>query len=409
MTTGQGDLAALQEKAQEDYLDYLRDAANDFEQAIAALKTPIADGQASFSENDDATLKKARNTAHKLKGNALMYGYGPLGEAAGHLEALLGISRSDDSEIGQIMALISIIDDITDICAAARKPEPDWLRKTPPETLSAYVRDAVSGADTVQSLVGVSSSPTPPAMALNRKSILLAYKDPWISGLLASLLEPSFEVHQCQTGLCAIKTINRVTPDLVVTEQTFDDTSGFIIAEQARGRAGNDALPVIMIMESDDQGDIAYALSQGITDYFETAHDVLPLTLRIRDLMTGPKSRILVVDDDSAVRDLLTRRFEAEGFVVDTVGDGVEALSYLTQHTPDLVILDRLMPRLEGTAVLYEIQSKINLKSIPVMILTAMTSRSEASEWFKRGAIDFIAKPFNPDEVIMRAKKYIDK
>ena len=408
MTTGQGNLAALQEKAQEDYLDYLRDAANDFEQAIAALKLPNAHDSPTFSQNQDSSIKTAQSTAHKIKGNALMYGYGPLGEAAGRLESLLANSRSEDTEASQIMALISIIDDITDICAATRKPEPDWLRKTSPETINAYGRELDSGADTVQGPVGVRSSPTPPALALNRKSILLAYKDPWVSGLLASLLEPSFEVHQCQTGLCAIKTINRVTPDLVVTEKTFDDTSGFIIAEQARGRAGNGALPVIMIMESDDQADIAYALSQGITDYFETAHEVLPLTLRIRDLMTGPKSRILIVDDDSAVRDLLTRRFETEGFYVDTAGDGVEALSYLTQHTPDLVILDRLMPRLEGTAVLYEIQSKINLKSIPVMILTAMTSRSEASEWFKRGAIDFIAKPFNPDEVVMRAKKYIE-
>ena len=66
------------------------------------------------------------------------------------------------------------------------------------------------------------------------------------------------------------------------------------------------------------------------------------------------------------------------------------------------------MPRLEGGTVLYEIQNKINLKSIPVLILTAMVNQGEAKSWFERGAADFIPKPFDPDEVVMRVKQHLE-
>ena len=163
-----------------------------------------------------------------------------------------------------------------------------------------------------------------------------------------------------------------------------------------------------MVTNDENQADIAEALSLGVVDYFENSFDILPVALRIKEIIQKDKPRVLIVDDDSAVRSLLRHRFETDDIEVETANDGVAALKYLETHTPDLVILDRLMPRLEGTAVLYEIKNKINLKSIPVMILTAMSNRNEASEWFKRGAVDFIAKPFNPDEVLMRARKYIE-
>ena len=97
------------------------------------------------------------------------------------------------------------------------------------------------------------------------------------------------------------------------------------------------------------------------------------------------------------------------GLNVDIAGDGLEALNYLGQTRPDLVLLDRFMPRLEGGTVLYEIQNKINLKSIPVLILTSMVNHGEAKSWFERGAADFIPKPFDPEEVVLRVKQHLNK
>ena len=375
-------LALQQRQAAEKYLGYLSNAAVVFEDAISHLM----DGCAQHTE-----LHDARIMAHKIKGNALMYGYPALGEKAKSLEAILNESCDEDIQAHALDLLIKLIDEIHRICSATDKSEPDWLRND----------------STVRNDAGDDYSPAPPAIP-DRKSILIVYKDPWLSGLLASMLEPEYQVFQCQSVEAAIIQCDRQLPDLVVTEKSLSDFSGFKLIKYISSLTNLANLPTILVTNDKNQADIAEALSLGVVDYFENSFDILPVALRIKEILQKNKPRVLIVDDDSAVRSLLRHRFETDNIEVETANDGIAALKHLATHTPDLVILDRLMPRLEGTAVLYEIKNKINLKSIPVMILTAMSNRNEASEWFKRGAVDFIAKPFNPDEVLMRARKYLE-
>lgn len=382
MRNGPENLASQQKQAAENYLGYLSNAAIVFEDAISRLKDGCA---------DNVQLFDPLSMSHKIKGNAFMYGFPELGEQAKSLEAILKLPCTDDMQARAINSLINIIHSIHQICSATDKSEPNWLRN-----------DSM-----VRNKAGDDYSPAPPAIP-DHKSILVVYQDPWVSALVASMLEPEYIVHQCHTVEAAIIQCDQALPDIVVTEKTLPDFSGFKLIEYIKSFVDLIDLPTILITPEENQADIAEALSLGITDYFENAFEVLPVVLRIKEILQKDKPSVLIVDDDSAVRDLLRHRFEVDGIDVETANDGVAAIKYLSTHTPDLVILDRLMPRLEGTAVLYEIKNKINLKSIPVMILTAMSNRNEASEWFKRGAVDFIAKPFNPDEVLMRARKHLE-
>jgi len=375
-------LASQQKQAAENYLGYLSNAAVVFEDAISRLKDGCA---------DNIHLYEATSMAHKIKGNALMYGYPDLGQQASLLEEILKLPCTSDMQARSIDTLIKLIYEIHQICSATDKVEPGWLQND----------------STVRISTGDDYSPAHPVVP-DRKSILIVYQDPWVSGLLASILEPEYAVQQCQSVEAAIIQCDIQLPDIVVTEKALPDFSGFKLIEYLKTQIDITKLPTIMVTDDDNQADIAEALSLGVHDYFENAFDILPIAIRIKEILQKEKQRVLIVDDDSAVRDLLRHRFEVEGIEVETANDGVAAIKYLSTHTPDLVILDRLMPRLEGTAVLYEIKNKINLKSIPVVILTAMSNRNEASEWFKRGAVDFIAKPFNPDEVLMRAQKHLE-
>jgi len=375
-------LASQQKQAAENYLGYLSNAAVVFEDAISRLKDGCA---------DNIHLYEATSMAHKIKGNALMYGYPDLGQQASLLEEILKLPCTSDMQARSIDTLIKLIYEIHQICSATDKVEPGWLQND----------------STVRISTGDDYSPAHPVVP-DRKSILIVYQDPWVSGLLASILEPEYAVQQCQSVEASIIQCDIQLPDIVVTEKALPDFSGFKLIEYLKTQIDITKLPTIMVTDDDNQADIAEALSLGVHDYFENAFDILPIAIRIKEILQKEKQRVLIVDDDSAVRDLLRHRFEVEGIEVETANDGVAAIKYLSTHTPDLVILDRLMPRLEGTAVLYEIKNKINLKSIPVVILTAMSNRNEASEWFKRGAVDFIAKPFNPDEVLMRAQKHLE-
>ena len=157
----------------------------------------------------------------------------------------------------------------------------------------------------------------------------------------------------------------------------------------------------------DQQAELINAVKAGVTDCFASDPDLLPVMNHARELLQKTQNKVLIVDDDKAVRDLLKNRFEAYGIRVDTASDGIESLEYLREKRPDLIILDRMMPRLEGGAVLYQIQQEVNLKSIPVMLVTAMTNRDDVITWLERGATDYITKPFNPEEVVLRAIRHL--
>jgi class 3 adenylate cyclase len=115
--------------------------------------------------------------------------------------------------------------------------------------------------------------------------------------------------------------------------------------------------------------------------------------------MTGA---ILVVDDDEMNRDMLSRRLERQGFSVTTAAHGRQALETLREHTFDLVLLDLLMPEMDGAQALEQIKSDPALRHIPVIMLSALDEVDSVVRCLEMGAEDYLPKPFNP--VLLRAR-----
>lgn len=113
----------------------------------------------------------------------------------------------------------------------------------------------------------------------------------------------------------------------------------------------------------------------------------------------GP--RVLVVDDDAALRHLLEYGLGRAGFAVRSVPDGQGALLVLRDYNPDLVVLDVMLPELDGIALLPEIR---RLTTVPVVMLTARTELTEKLAGFSAGADDYVGKPFDLDELIARLR-----
>jgi two-component system phosphate regulon response regulator PhoB len=109
--------------------------------------------------------------------------------------------------------------------------------------------------------------------------------------------------------------------------------------------------------------------------------------------------RILVVDDDEAVRSLLTRYLELEGFDVDQAVDGQSALTSLAQQPPDLVLLDLMMPVEDGLDILTRLR---RTSDVPVILLTSRGSEGDRILGLKLGADDYVVKPFSPGELAAR-------
>jgi DNA-binding response OmpR family regulator len=112
--------------------------------------------------------------------------------------------------------------------------------------------------------------------------------------------------------------------------------------------------------------------------------------------------RILVVDDDPGVTDVLRRGLTYEGFVVDTAGSGEEALALLRERSPDLVILDILMPGLDGFEVLRRLRAAD--PHLPVLMLTARDAPADQVRGLTEGADDYVVKPFTFEVLMARVR-----
>ena len=114
---------------------------------------------------------------------------------------------------------------------------------------------------------------------------------------------------------------------------------------------------------------------------------------------------ILVVDDDQAVRDSLKRSLEYSGYQVSTAEDGVEALARLAAVRPDAVIMDVMMPRLDGLETTRMLRSAGN--DVPILVLTARDAVGDRVDGLDAGGDDYLAKPFALDELLARLRALV--
>jgi CheY-like chemotaxis protein len=112
------------------------------------------------------------------------------------------------------------------------------------------------------------------------------------------------------------------------------------------------------------------------------------------------KPRVLVVDDDAAVRELITVNLELEGFEVASAGDGVAALAAVDAFGPDLLTLDVMMPRLGGFETLERLRADPRTAPIPVVMVTSRTQAADRARAEELGVAAYVTKPFEPAELV---------
>src|SRR3712207_1068284 len=111
--------------------------------------------------------------------------------------------------------------------------------------------------------------------------------------------------------------------------------------------------------------------------------------------------RILVVDDEPGLRELVRINLEHEGFAVFQAENGVQALSAVQEHQPDLVIMDVMMPEMDGWEACRKLRE---FSSVPVLMLTARVQSQDIVTGLDSGADDYLVKPFNMDELMARVR-----
>jgi DNA-binding response OmpR family regulator len=121
------------------------------------------------------------------------------------------------------------------------------------------------------------------------------------------------------------------------------------------------------------------------------------------------KPRILVVDDEPDALDLVTYNLGQAGFQTETAADGAEALRKARSSTPDLILLDLMLPEMDGLEVCKLLRRDAKTSAIPIIMLTARASEIDRIVGLELGADDYVPKPFSPRELVLRVKKRLEQ
>jgi len=129
--------------------------------------------------------------------------------------------------------------------------------------------------------------------------------------------------------------------------------------------------------------------------------------MRRASLIAGRCARILVVDDERDNRELLEVILGHEGFVIECAASGEDALLSMARHAPDLVLLDIMMPGMNGYEVTMRIKGDPATKNIPVLMMSALDDRSARTHAMSAGADAFFSKPMRRADLCARVRQYL--
>ena len=118
---------------------------------------------------------------------------------------------------------------------------------------------------------------------------------------------------------------------------------------------------------------------------------------------------ILVVEDDPVILDLLAVNFELEGYTVVRAVDGEDGLATARRFRPAAVVTDIMMPKRSGLDLLRDLRGDADLAAVPVILVSAKALASDIREGLAAGADDYVTKPFEPDELLVRVEKLIGR
>src|SRR6476620_125278 len=114
--------------------------------------------------------------------------------------------------------------------------------------------------------------------------------------------------------------------------------------------------------------------------------------------------RILIVEDDPDIAHLVARYLTKAGFVTEHIASGREAMQVMTARTPDLLVLDLMLPHVDGLEICRRVRADASTAALPIIMLTARAEESERIVGLELGADDYLPKPFSPNELVARVR-----
>lgn len=264
------------------------------------------------------------------------------------------------------------------------------------------------------------------------------------------LVKNGYDVYMAKDGEEGIKQVKEIEPDLVLLDIIMPKKDGFDVLETLKKE--NIKTPVIIVSNSGQSVEISKALALGAKDYLIKAEfdpeEVISKVKKVlniagKNLMNGqddednednglvneskpvetkesnssnsrsknPNAKtVLIVEDDQFLRNLCVRKLEKEEFNVIYAVDGEDGLKKIQEEKPDLVLLDILLPGLNGFDVVSAVKNNPEVADIPIILLSNLGDKSDVDKGLGLGANDYLIKAhFTPGEIVDKVREWLEK
>jgi len=267
------------------------------------------------------------------------------------------------------------------------------------------------------------------------KIVLVEDEEVLLEVLEGKLKKEGFEVFSARDGQAGLDLIKAIQPDLVLLDIIMPRMDGMEVLTHMHDDAGLSNIPVIIISNSGQAVEIEKAAALGAKDYLVKAEfDPQEVLDKIRVLLramgkeqavampqdsankdegktVNPSDfRVLLVEDDSFLRDLISQKMKKEGFTVIEAVDGEESVKKAAAENPHIILLDLILPVADGFEVLKRLRAEPVTSKVPVIVLSNLGQKEDVEKGIRLGATDYLVKAHNtPGEIIDKIKTILAK
>lgn len=285
-------------------------------------------------------------------------------------------------------------------------------------------------------------------LIMEKKKILVVEDDSVLRDVLVEkLTKTGYEAAGAEDGEVAMETMKKMTPDLVLLDILMPKKDGMQVMEEMSNDAVLKTVPIIVVSNSGQPVEIERAKKLGARDFLIKAvfepNEVLEKVNAIlgKGVVGGGEPmvaivepsgqtsqpqgmgqaagtandarssiKVLVVEDDKFLRELLVRKLYSEGFTVESAIDAGGAFEILNKFTPNIILLDLILPGIDGFEILSRIKKNNALAGVPVIILSNLGQKEDIDRAMSLGATGFMVKAnFTLDEIVNKVRKILGK
>lgn len=274
----------------------------------------------------------------------------------------------------------------------------------------ADARTEFEALDSDQQETPVEQPAVAEATQTNLPAVLIVDDDADTRNLLAQFMSEYADCSMAENSDQAEEIMAERQFDLVLLDNKMPGgKTGLELLKYIKADTDLRHMDVVMITASGEPQMVLDSLTAGASDYVLKPFNAEAVATKLKTRLAHLRQTILLVDDDPAVQNLLQAKFRTLGVKCIGYEDGLQALDDMESIKPDLIILDRILPGLEGMALLHKMQKNAKLKDIPVVMLSAKRDNKDIMAGLQLGASDYVVKPFSLDELVLRCQRLLEK